>query len=78
MGRKRDGFWHSVNNQSNRRGGCLVPQEQLNAWVYINGQKSCAQGLLKLPISEKEYDCRVCSLCSCELCYLASVNLPKD
>ncbi|KAG8656831.1 hypothetical protein MANES_03G012400v8 [Manihot esculenta] len=58
MGRKRDGFWHSVNNQSNRRGGCLVPQEQLNAWVYINGQKSCAQGLLKLPISEKEYDCR--------------------
>ncbi|KAF2287250.1 hypothetical protein GH714_039444 [Hevea brasiliensis] len=57
-GRKRDGFWHDINSQSNGRGGCLVPQEQVNAWVYINGQKSCAQGLSKLPISEKEYDCR--------------------
>ncbi|XP_020536500.2 uncharacterized protein LOC105637593 isoform X1 [Jatropha curcas] len=57
-GRKRDGFWHSINWQSKGKGGCLVPQEQLNAWIHINGQKSCSQGLLKLPISEKEYDCR--------------------
>eukprot|EP00257_Ricinus_communis_P025810 XP_025013224.1 uncharacterized protein LOC8280110 isoform X2 [Ricinus communis] len=57
-GRKRDGFWHNTNSQSKGKSGCLVPQEQFDAWVHINGQKSCAQGILKLPMSEKEYDCR--------------------
>jgi hypothetical protein len=61
-GRKRDGFWHNLHGQSRGKGGCLVPQEQLNAWMHINGQKSCT-GLSKLPMSDVEHDCRVCSIC---------------
>ncbi|KAK9280332.1 hypothetical protein L1049_014020 [Liquidambar formosana] len=57
-GRKRDGFRHNLYCQSNGNGGCLVPQEQLNAWLHINGQKSCTKGLPKKPISDIEYDCR--------------------
>ncbi|KAL6296703.1 hypothetical protein ACE6H2_004845 [Prunus campanulata] len=57
-GRKRDGFRHNYCNQSKGNGGCLVPQEQLNAWVHINGQKSSTQGLPKLPVSDIEHDCR--------------------
>ncbi|KAJ4827238.1 hypothetical protein Tsubulata_015200 [Turnera subulata] len=58
-GRKRDGFCHNLHSHSKGGdGGCLVPQEQLNAWVHINGQKSCIQGLSKLPSSDVEYDCR--------------------
>lgn len=56
-GRKRDGFWHNLHGQSRGKGGCLVPQEQLNAWMHINGQKSCT-GLSKLPMSDVEHDCR--------------------
>ncbi|KAJ6373189.1 hypothetical protein OIU76_027512 [Salix suchowensis] len=56
-GRKRDGFWHNLRGQSKGKGGCLVPQEQLNAWMHINGQKSCT-GLSKLPKSDVEHDCR--------------------
>ncbi|KAF9662092.1 hypothetical protein SADUNF_Sadunf18G0017400 [Salix dunnii] len=56
-GRKRDGFWHNLHGQSKGKGGCLVPQEQLNAWMHINGQKSCT-GLSKLPKSDVEHDCR--------------------
>ncbi|XP_022729706.1 uncharacterized protein LOC111284891 isoform X3 [Durio zibethinus] len=56
-GRKRDGFWH-IYGQSRRKSGCFVPQEQLNAWIHINGHKSCMQGLPKLPTSDIEYDCR--------------------
>ncbi|KAL5853168.1 hypothetical protein ACOSQ3_008286 [Xanthoceras sorbifolium] len=57
-GRKRDGFWYNLYGQSNGKSGCLVPQEQLNAWIHINGQKSCTQGLPKLPVSDIESDCR--------------------
>ncbi|KAM2024470.1 hypothetical protein ACFX1X_017492 [Malus domestica] len=57
-GRKRDGFRHNNYGQSRGNGGCLVPQEQLNAWVHINGQKSSTQGLPKLPASDLEHDCR--------------------
>ncbi|XP_007011788.2 PREDICTED: uncharacterized protein LOC18587744 [Theobroma cacao] len=57
-GRKQDGFWHNIYGQSKRKTGCFVPQEQLNAWIHINGQKSCMQGLPKLPTSDMEYDCR--------------------
>ncbi|XP_059592247.1 uncharacterized protein LOC100255892 isoform X4 [Vitis vinifera] len=57
-GRKQEGFRHNLNFQSNGNGGCLVPQEQLNAWLHINGQKSCTKGLPKTPISDVEYDCR--------------------
>lgn len=59
-GRKRDGFRHTIPNQSDGVGGCLVPHEQLNAWLHINKQKSCTKGLQKLPASDIEYDCRVC------------------
>ncbi|KAL6217038.1 hypothetical protein ACLB2K_010255 [Fragaria x ananassa] len=57
-GRKRDGFRHNYCDRSKGSDGCLVPQEQLNAWAYINGQKSCTQELPKLAISEIEHDSR--------------------
>ncbi|KAK2659681.1 hypothetical protein Ddye_006214 [Dipteronia dyeriana] len=57
-GRKRDGFWYNRYGQSNGKSGCLVPQEQLNAWIHINGQKSSPQGIQKLPVSDIESDCR--------------------
>ncbi|XP_010244759.1 PREDICTED: uncharacterized protein LOC104588505 isoform X2 [Nelumbo nucifera] len=57
-GRKRDGFRHNLPGQSNKNGGCLVPQEQINAWLHINGQKSCTRGFLKPLPSDVEYDCR--------------------
>ncbi|PON71299.1 Methyltransferase [Parasponia andersonii] len=57
-GRKRDGFWHNYYIQSNGKGGCHVPQDQLNAWIHINGQKPCTQGLPKLMKSDIEPDCR--------------------
>lgn len=63
MGRKRDGFWYNLYGQSNAKSGCLVPQEQLNAWIHINGQKSCTQGLPKRPPSDIESDCRVYLSC---------------
>ncbi|KAK7383482.1 hypothetical protein VNO78_29161 [Psophocarpus tetragonolobus] len=52
-GRRWDGF---QNNQF--QGGCLVPEEQLNAWIHINGQKLCSQGLPKFPDLDIEHDCR--------------------
>ncbi|XP_028208547.1 uncharacterized protein LOC114391790 isoform X1 [Glycine soja] len=52
-GRRWDGF---QNNQC--QGGCLVPEEQLNAWIHINGQKLCSQGLPKFPDLDIEHDCR--------------------
>ncbi|KAL3497318.1 hypothetical protein ACH5RR_040050 [Cinchona calisaya] len=57
-GRKRDGFHHNLPQHSDGSSGCLVPQEQLNAWIHINGQKSCTRGPLKPPTSAIEYDCR--------------------
>ncbi|XP_057467487.1 uncharacterized protein LOC130756882 isoform X2 [Actinidia eriantha] len=44
--------------KSEGSGGCIVPQEQLNAWLHINRQKSSPKGLPKLPVSDVEYDCR--------------------
>ncbi|KAJ4958628.1 hypothetical protein NE237_025739 [Protea cynaroides] len=57
-GRRRDGFTHNHHGQSSDNGGCLVPQEQINAWLHINGQKSSTRGLLRPPASDVEYDCR--------------------
>ncbi|XP_052190109.1 uncharacterized protein LOC127799890 isoform X2 [Diospyros lotus] len=57
-GRKREGYHQNPPSQSSSRGGCVVPQEQLNAWLHINRQKSCTDGLPKLKISDVEYDCR--------------------
>ncbi|XP_057511455.1 uncharacterized protein LOC130793670 isoform X2 [Actinidia eriantha] len=60
-GRKREGFRHNLPSKSNSSGGCIVPQEQLNAWLHINRQKSSPKGLPKLPVADVEYDCRVYS-----------------
>ncbi|KAE8056326.1 hypothetical protein FH972_013108 [Carpinus fangiana] len=57
-GRKQDDYQCDLYGESKGKGGCLVPQEQLNAWIHINGQKPCAPGLPKLAISDIEYDCR--------------------
>ncbi|KAK8535219.1 hypothetical protein V6N13_081357 [Hibiscus sabdariffa] len=57
-GRKQDGFWHNTNGQSRRKSGSFVPQEQLNAWNHINGQKPYLHGLPKQPKSDVEHDCR--------------------
>ncbi|XP_030534190.1 uncharacterized protein LOC115743516 isoform X2 [Rhodamnia argentea] len=49
---------------SNRHGlyqgkcGSLVPQDQINAWTHIHGQKKCSQAILQLPHSVAESDCR--------------------
>ncbi|KAJ7966226.1 Histone-lysine N-methyltransferase [Quillaja saponaria] len=60
-GRRRDGIRYNPCGQLKSKGGCIVPQEQLNAWIHINDQKFYAQGLPKLSISDVEYDCRVYS-----------------
>ncbi|XP_017430072.1 uncharacterized protein LOC108337982 isoform X4 [Vigna angularis] len=52
-GRRWDGF-----QDNHCQGGCLVPEEQLNAWIHINGQKLCSQGLIKFPDLDMEHDCR--------------------
>ncbi|PIA45634.1 hypothetical protein AQUCO_01600095v1 [Aquilegia coerulea] len=57
-GRKKDGFRHKLLGRSNANGKCLVPQEQIDAWLHINGQKPCIKGVLKPPTSEIEHDCR--------------------
>ncbi|XAR69410.1 hypothetical protein NMG60_11000976 [Bertholletia excelsa] len=58
-GRKREGFRHNSPHQSNGKSGCVVPQEQLNAWLHINRQMSRTKGLPKMPASDVEHDCRV-------------------
>lgn len=58
-GRKREeGFNHNFHLQANSTSTCLVPQEQINAWLHINGQKSCIRGSLKPTASDIEHDCR--------------------
>ncbi|KAI0488900.1 hypothetical protein KFK09_028739 [Dendrobium nobile] len=37
--------------------GCIVSQVQINAWLHINGQKSCMRGV-KPACSDVEYDLR--------------------
>ncbi|KAM7275643.1 hypothetical protein ACFE04_017509 [Oxalis oulophora] len=44
--------------QSNKKYGCLVPQEQFKAWARIKGQKSCRQELPMSPASDVLYDLR--------------------
>ncbi|XP_061376429.1 uncharacterized protein LOC133318449 isoform X2 [Gastrolobium bilobum] len=57
-GRRWDGFQNNRYSALKDKGGCLVPEEQLNAWIHINGQKMCSQGLPKFPDLEIEHDCR--------------------
>ncbi|KAG9456177.1 hypothetical protein H6P81_000685 [Aristolochia fimbriata] len=50
---------HNLDSMSNDKSGCLVTQEQINAWLHINGQKLSSKGGLLKPItSDTEYDCR--------------------
>ncbi|KAJ1407785.1 SET domain [Sesbania bispinosa] len=57
-GRRWDGFQNNHYRALKAKRGCLVPEEQLNAWIHINGQKLCSQGLTKFPDSDIEHDCR--------------------
>ncbi|KAI3683972.1 hypothetical protein L1987_84489 [Smallanthus sonchifolius] len=38
MGRKREGFRHDSQRNPSGGAGCIVPQEQVDAWNYINRQ----------------------------------------
>lgn len=59
-GRKREeGLDPTLQKPYKDGGGCIVSQEQINAWLHINGQKSCARGVVKPPCSDMEYDFRV-------------------
>ncbi|XP_019704141.1 uncharacterized protein [Elaeis guineensis] len=58
-GRKREeGLDPTLQKPYKDGGGCIVSQEQINAWLHINGQKSCARGVVKPPCSDVEYDFR--------------------
>ncbi|XP_072993495.1 uncharacterized protein [Typha latifolia] len=58
-GRKsEEGSSPNYKKPQNDGGGCIVSQEQINAWLHINGQKSCARGILKPPCSDIEHDFR--------------------
>ncbi|KAL0291030.1 UNVERIFIED_CONTAM: Histone-lysine N-methyltransferase, H3 lysine-4 specific [Sesamum angustifolium] len=59
-GRKREGFLHNHPQDANGNAGCLVPQEQLNAWLHIHQQRPQRKGLHpKLTSSSVGSDCRV-------------------
>ncbi|CAI9092651.1 OLC1v1027960C1 [Oldenlandia corymbosa var. corymbosa] len=58
-GRKQDISYDNHYHKSDTGSGCLVSQEQLNAWIHIHGQKSSTRGgPLKAPTSAIEPDCR--------------------
>ncbi|XP_057800003.1 uncharacterized protein LOC131015587 isoform X2 [Salvia miltiorrhiza] len=57
-GRKREGFLHNHSRDTNRSGGCLVPQDQLNAWLHIHRQKPQRKGPPMLLTCNVELDCR--------------------
>ncbi|KAK6162125.1 hypothetical protein DH2020_001966 [Rehmannia glutinosa] len=57
-GRKREGFLHNNPRDANGNAGCLVPQEQLNAWLHIHRQKPQRKGRPKLSSSIVDSDCR--------------------
>ncbi|KAL0311735.1 UNVERIFIED_CONTAM: Histone-lysine N-methyltransferase 2C [Sesamum radiatum] len=57
-GRKREGFLHNHPQDANGTAGCLVPQEQLNAWLHIHRQKPLRKGRPKLSSSNVGSDCR--------------------
>ncbi|XP_057422911.1 uncharacterized protein LOC130716892 isoform X3 [Lotus japonicus] len=57
-GRRLDGLQNNHYSALKAKGACLVPEEQLNAWIHINGQKLYSQGLPKFPDSDIEHDCR--------------------
>lgn len=56
-GRKK-GVRYTFCQYSESGSGCLVAQEQLNAWIHITGQKSSRKEMLRLPPKDAEYDYR--------------------
>ncbi|XP_013465810.2 uncharacterized protein [Medicago truncatula] len=57
-GRRWDGIYNNHCSALKRRGGCLIPDEQLNAWIHINVRKLRSQGIPKFPDSDIEHDPR--------------------
>ncbi|XP_055820223.1 uncharacterized protein LOC129889102 isoform X3 [Solanum dulcamara] len=57
-GRKKEGVRYNFRQYPESGGGCLVAQEQLNAWIYITGQKPSRKEMLRLPPKDAEYDYR--------------------
>ncbi|XP_045822570.1 uncharacterized protein LOC123915468 isoform X5 [Trifolium pratense] len=62
-GRKWDGIQNNHTSALKLKGECRVPDEQLNAWIHINGKELSSKGILKFPDSDIEHDSRkTCSL----------------
>ncbi|XP_016456625.2 uncharacterized protein LOC107780589 isoform X2 [Nicotiana tabacum] len=57
-GRKKEGVRYNFPQYSESGGGCLVAQEQLNAWIHITGQKRSRKEVSRLPPKDAEYDYR--------------------
>ncbi|MCD9637677.1 hypothetical protein HAX54_021089 [Datura stramonium] len=57
-GRKKEGVRYNFPQYSESGGGCLVAQEQLNAWIHITGQKPSRKEMPRLPPKDAEYDYR--------------------
>ncbi|KAJ8461757.1 hypothetical protein OPV22_034683 [Ensete ventricosum] len=57
-GRKREKGYKPKTHKPCDNGVCIVSQEQINAWLHINGQKSCTRGVVRPPCSDVEYDLR--------------------
>ncbi|XP_059280712.1 uncharacterized protein LOC132034389 isoform X4 [Lycium ferocissimum] len=57
-GRKKEGVRYNFPQYSESGGGCLVAQEQLNAWIHITGQKSSRKETPRLRPKAAEYDYR--------------------
>ncbi|PKA62451.1 Histone-lysine N-methyltransferase ATX2 [Apostasia shenzhenica] len=58
-GRKNERSFNPNHPKSFRdRDACIVSQVQINAWVYINGQKSCSRSVVKPASPDVDYDLR--------------------
>ncbi|CAL9075201.1 unnamed protein product [Musa textilis] len=57
-GRKREKGYKPNTRRPCDNAVCIVSQEQINAWLHINGQKSCTRGVVRPPCSDVEYDLR--------------------
>ncbi|KAJ0984315.1 hypothetical protein J5N97_002671 [Dioscorea zingiberensis] len=57
-GRKREEGNLNFPKRYNDGRGCIVTQDQINAWIFINGQKSFLRGTQKVPCSDVDHDFR--------------------
>lgn len=57
-GRRLDDVYNNHCSALKPRSVCLIPDEQLNAWIHINVQKLCSQGIPKFLYSDIERDLR--------------------